>query len=408
MPGQFRHLAAALGAEGGHRVVFLTRRDDRELPGVERLVYATARGAHPHTHHYLQQCEDAILHGQAVARACLGLAATGFVPDLVIAHPGWGESLFVKDVWPSAPLVNYGEFFYRAHGADVNFDPGMPLDIDSVCKLRARNAHLLLALDAADRVLCPTEWQKSLHPAAFHDRIRVIFDGVDTAVVRPDGRASLALPNGRVLTRDDEVVTYVARNLEPYRGFHTLVRALPRICALRPRAQVVIVGGDEAGYGPPPSPGTTWRQALLREVEIDPARVHFLGVVPYGDYLRLLQISSVHVYLTVPFVLSWSAVEAMAAGCLIVGSRTPPVEEVIAPGENGLLVDFFSPEGLADTVVDALRQGRRLDPMRHAARERVLADYSVARCLPRHLALIRDLTGMPAPWRRRPVAEAAA
>jgi len=172
LPGQFRHLAARLARDGKNRVVFLTKRDDRSIRGVERAVYASPRSPHPQTHHYLHQYEDAVLHGQAAARACIALDQSGFVPDLVIAHPGWGESLFIKDIWPQVPVLNYSEFFYRPFGTDVNFDPEQPLDIDTICKLRARNAHLLIALEAADRTLCPTEWQKSVHPTAFQIAFR--------------------------------------------------------------------------------------------------------------------------------------------------------------------------------------------------------------------------------------------
>ncbi len=395
MPGQFRHLAAHLAGDPANQVVFATMRADRTVPGVSRVVYTTARAANPQTHHYLHQFEDAVLHGQAAVRACLALKEQGFVPDLVVAHPGWGEGLFVKDAFPGTPLLNYGEFFYRPFGADVNFDPATPADIDAMCKLRARNAHLLLALEAADRTLCPTEWQKSVHPAVFHDRISVAFDGIDSAAVRPDPAASLRLPGGRVLTGADEVVTYVARTLEPTRGFPTLMRALPRLCALRPQAQIVILGGDTVAYGPPAPDGRSWRQALAQEVSIDPARVHFLDVVPYADYLRLLQISAAHIYLTVPFVLSWSALEAMAAECLVVGSRTAPVEEVIEHGRNGLLVDFFSPNELAETVAAVLADRGAVAAMRRAARETVLERYALDVCLPRQLAIVSGLTGRP-------------
>jgi glycosyltransferase involved in cell wall biosynthesis len=395
IPGQFIHLAAHLAKDSRNRVVFLTKRSDRGLPGVERVVYATARAAHPHTHHYLHQYEDAVLHGQATVRACLELRQQGFIPDLVVAHPGWGESLFLKEVWPKAPLLNYGEFYYRACGADVNFDPEFPSEFDAVCKLRARCAHLLLALEAADHTICPTHWQKSLHPAEFYDRISVIFDGVDTDTVTPDAKACFALPDGRVLTQQDEVVSYVSRNLEPLRGFHTFMRALPRLCSLRPRAEIVIVGSDERGYGVAAPPGKTWRQAMLDEVEVDRTRVHFAGVVDYPAYLNLLRVSSAHVYLTVPFVLSWSMVEAMAAGCLVIASRTPPVEEVIEPGLNGLLVDFFRVDELADTVALALAERRGLAALRRAARETVLQRYSLTATLPQHRALIETLVGGP-------------
>jgi glycosyltransferase involved in cell wall biosynthesis len=413
LPGQFRHLAAHLARDGKNRVVFLTKRQDRSIPGVDRAVYTPPRAPHPRTHHYLHQYEDAVLHGQAAARACIALSQSGFTPDLVVAHPGWGESLFIKDIWPEVLVLNYGEFFYRAFGTDVNFDPERPLDIDTTCKLRARNAHLLVALEAADRTLCPTEWQKSVHPSAFHDRISVVFDGVDTAVVAPDPRARVTLPNGRMLTAEDEVVSYVARNLEPLRGFRTLMRSLPLLCARRPHAQIVIVGNDGPGYGWTAPDGVSWRERMLGEVAIDRDRVHFLGIVPYAEYLSLLQISAAHVYLTAPFVLSWSVVEAMAAGCLVIGSRTAPVEELIEHGRNGLLVNFFSPTELADTVSMALGERRGFAQLCSRARETVLEDYSVATCLPRQLSIIADMTGRRTqqpesclPVTRRPVTRA--
>jgi len=410
MPGQFGHLARRLAQSDGNEVVFLTQRQDRQLDGVQRIVYHPSRAPHPTTHHYLQQCEDAVLHGQAAARACLERRGQGFTPDIVVAHPGWGESLFVKDVWPGAPLLNYGEFYYRVRGADVNFDPEFPSSFDALCRLRARCAHLLLALEAADHTLCPTQWQKSLHPAAFRDRISVIFDGVDTELVSPAPNTRFTLPNGRVLTSQDEVVSFVSRTLEPCRGFHTFMRALPRLCALRPRAQIVIVGGDGPGYGALPSDGKTWRQRLSEEVAIDPARVHFAGVVDYSAYLDLLRLSSAHVYLTIPFVLSWSMVEAMAAGCLVIGSNTAPVQEVIEPGRNGLLVDFFAVDELAETIALALAERDGFAAMRHRARDTVIENYSLQVSLPRQLALIETMTGNPSaagPRRAAMLAEAA-
>src|SRR5581483_2457516 len=203
MPGQFRHLASELARDGRNEVVFLTRREDRQIDGVRRVAYAAERQPSPQTHHYLHQYEDAVLHGQGAARACLRLRGTGFTPDIVVAHPGWGESLFIRDVWPDTPLLNYGEFYYRGVGADVNFDPEFRSSFDDICRLRARSAHLLLALEAADATLSPTYWQKSLHPQAFHDRISVIFDGIDTDLAAPDPAARFTLPYGRVLTADD-------------------------------------------------------------------------------------------------------------------------------------------------------------------------------------------------------------
>lgn len=394
MPGQFKYLAPHLAA-AGHQVVFITRREGIEMPGIEKLLYKPARDPHDNTHPYLRQYENSVLHGQQVVRVAQRLKQQGFLPDLVIAHPGWGESLFMKDLFPTAPLLGYGEFYYGT-GGDVGFNPADQISIDSLCRMRARNAHLLLSLEACDRAYSPTHWQRSRHPTALQSKIDVIFDGIDTALVKPDPAARFQLPGGRELTRGDPVVTYVARNLEPHRGFPEMVRAIPRLLERRPDADVVIVGGDEVSYGSAAPGGGSWREWMAKEVPLDPARVHFVGKLAYTRYLKLLQVSAVHVYLTYPFVLSWSFVEALAAGCAVVASRTPPVEEVIVEHYNGLLFDFFDTTQLAERVVDALDNQQALEPLRRNARETVLDRYALDRCLPRQLELVWQLTGVNA------------
>jgi glycosyltransferase involved in cell wall biosynthesis len=338
--------------------------------------------------------ENGVLHGQQVARQCLRLRQNVFMPDIIVAHPGWGESLFVKDIFPRAALLHYCEFYYHGFGTDIGFDPAFPADFDMICRARALNAHLLLGLEACDRGISPTHWQRRQHPMALRDKIDVIFDGVDARQVRPDADAWFTLPNGAVLSREHEVVTYVARSLEPYRGFPSFMRALPRILASRPRARVVVVGDDNVTYGQPPTEGGSWRAQMLNELgDLDAGRVHFLGSIAYEDYLRLLQVSTVHVYLTVPFVLSWSCVEALAAGCVVVGSRTPPVVEVIEHGRSGILVDFFSPDEIADQVVDVLRCPEEFHSLRLGARESVLDRFDLAKCLPEQIKLVRQMVG---------------
>jgi glycosyltransferase involved in cell wall biosynthesis len=392
MPGQFKHLAPQLAARG-HDVLFVTRNVEASVKNVRRLIYEPARAVAPGTHHYLIQTEAAVLNGQEVARLALKLEAQGERPDVVIAHPGWGESLFLKDVWPGVPLLHYCEFFYRSHGLDVNFDPADRLSFDDTCRLRTRSAHQLLALEACDRGLSPTEWQRQSHPEAYRGKIETIFDGIDTDLVRPDPAARFTLADGRVLTAEDEIVTYVARNLEPYRGFPSFMRALPLILARRPAAQIVIAGGDDVSYGKRAPGNRSWREHMLAEIAADPARVHFTGTLPYARYLDLLRVSSLHLYLTVPFVLSWSMVEAMAAGCLMLGSATPPVLEFLEDGRNGLTVDMLDPAAIAGRAVEALAAGGRLDHLRSAARQTALDRCSLAACLPRQLALVTELGG---------------
>lgn len=393
MPGQYKHLAPALARDLRNRVAFLTKRTDVMLPGVARASYTPPREVKPETHPYLRLQESAVLHGQQVARALVQMKRQGFIPDLVIGHPGWGELLFVKDVLPDTPLVSYAEFFYRGHGADVGFDQEDEHDLDTLCRARTRSSHLLLSLDACTQAISPTNWQKGVHPEAYQDKIEVIFDGIDTKVATPEGEASLTLPNGTIVKRGDELVTYVARNLEPYRGFRSFMRALPEILHRRPNAHVVIVGGDEVSYGSRPKDHTSWREAMLAEVEIDCSRVHFTGRLPYGDYLKLMRASAAHVYLTYPFVLSWSCLEAMACGALVIGADTAPVREVIRHGENGLLTDFFDAAALAEKVVDALESPRAYDRIRAAAGETIRSDYALDQCLPRQLAMLDDVVG---------------
>jgi len=393
MPGQFKHLAPAM-ARAGHEVRFLTQRGDVDLPGVRRATYGKPRSAHASTHHYVRLFENSVLAGQQVVRACMQFQREGWVPDVIVAHPGWGEALFVKDVWPSVPLLNFCEFYYGGEGSDTGFLPEEPADIDSICRVRARNAAHLLSLEACDAGITPTQWQLSRHPAPFRDKIRVIFDGIDCGVVRPNPKASFALPGGRVLTAEDEVVTYVARNLEPYRGYPSFIRALPELLAQRPQAQVVIVGGDEMSYGRSPPEAANWREHMAREVSLDPARVHFTGKLPYAQYLALLQVSALHIYLTVPFVLSWSCLEAMGAGCLILASDTAPVVEAIADGSNGLLCDFHDPEDIAGKAAAALAARGDMAGLRKAARQTVLERYDLSRCLPAQMALVSEVAGM--------------
>jgi glycosyltransferase involved in cell wall biosynthesis len=389
-PGQYRHLARHLAPVAGNEVVFITQPGKPDLPDVRKVEYQPAREATRETHFYVRGLEAAVLNGQAVARTAMGLKQSGFVPDIVCAHPSWGESLYIKDVFPDAPLLAFCEFYYRADGADVGFDPAHPATLDDRCRVRTKNTTHLLTLEAMDRGVSPTAWQRAQYPREFVDRIAVIHDGIDTAVVRPDLQAVLTLPDGRQLSRQDEIVTYVARNLEPYRGFPSFMRAVAELSRRRPRTQFLIVGGDGVSYGARLANGETWRQHLLAEVAVDPARVHFLGNVPYAQFVRLLQISSVHVYLTYPFVLSWSALEAMAAECLLVASDTAPVTEVIEDGRNGLLVDFFSPMAIADRVEEALDGGARWDELRRRARATILERYRLEDCLARHIRLIED------------------
>ncbi len=392
-PGQYLHIARYLGAMEGNEVVFITQRTDADLPGVRKIVYKPAREVTRGIHHYVRETEAGVLNAQNVARVALALKESGFVPDVMLAHNGWGELWYLKDVFPDTPLIGYFEFFYQHHGADVGFEPGPPLIFDVGPRIRTKNIGNLLALNAADYGQCPTRWQKSLYPKEYQSKLHIVHEGIDTVAVAPDATARFTIPGTNVeLTPDDEVVTYVARNLEPYRGFPSFMRSLPAILAARPKARVLVVGGDDVSYGTRPADGKTFRALMLAELgdAIDLQRVHFLGKVPYSSFVKILQVSTAHVYLTYPFVLSWSMLEAMSAGCLIVGSRTQPVEEVITDGENGLLVDIFEPQQIAQRVIGVLTDRQAFAAIRTNARRTIVENYDLRTiCLPAQLRLLK-------------------
>lgn len=395
-PGQFLHLAPAL-AERGHDVVALTDGANKRQSSVRVLRYNhTAQKVDPAQTRLGRNFTAMSDRGVTVARACAQLRdAEGYVPDVIFGHSGWGETLFLKEVWPSAKLIVYAEFYYRGVGADVGFDTEWQrYGFDQVMIAQGRAAHLGQSLLHADAGLAPTQWQASTFPAPLRQMLTVIHDGVNTDQLAPNPNAALTLPEGKVLRAGDEVLTFVNRNLEPYRGYHVFMRALPGLLAARPKAEVVIVGGDEVSYGAAPPGAKGWKDLILNEVKdrIDLRRVHFMGKVPYPVFVNILQISRVHAYLTYPFVLSWSMLEAMAAGCLVIGSRTKPVEEVIRHEVNGLLVDFFDVDGWTNAMADALSNPGRYQKVRDEARRFVRQNYDLqAVCLPKIIAYVEGI-----------------
>lgn len=397
LPGQYRHLLVHYGKQPGFQVVGLgemkrLRENIRQpVKGVRLVGYETPPPNSTTTLPILRTTEAAVQRGQVVLATLLRLKKAGFYPDVVYAHPGWGETLFLKDVFPRARLIHFCEFYYNTTGQDFNFDPEFASRAEDVLRLRARNLHHLMALEQADVGIAPTVWQKTRFPALYHSKIEVVHDGVDTGAIAPDPKAFVQIPKkGLRLTRKDEVITFVSRNLEPYRGFHTFMRALPELLKARPKAHVIIVGGNSVSYGRRLSKGS-YREKYLTEIGngFDPSRVHFVGKVPYSTLLRVFQVSTAHVYLTYPFVLSWSMLEAMATGCIVIGSRTAPVEEVIQSGKNGLLVDFFSAQQIVDTVQRVCEDPTRMQGLRDRARQTIVDSYDLNTvCLPRQRELI--------------------
>ncbi len=396
-PGQFPHLAPEL-AKRGHECLALTDLGNTRAAPIPVVRYkhepAPVDPAATRLGRNYTLMSD---RGVTVARAALQMRnAQSYIPDVILGHSGWGETLFLKEVWPEAKLIVYAEFYYKGRGADVGFDPefGQP-SFDQVMIAQGRAGHLGQALVHADAGVCPTEWQASTYPASIRGMLRVIHDGVDTDVMRPNPAATFTVPDGRVLRAGDEVLTFVNRNLEPYRGYHIFMRALPAILAARPNAQVVIVGGDEVSYGSAPKDAKGWKERFLSEVRdtLDMTRVHFMGKIPYADFVSLMQVSRAHAYLTYPFVLSWSMIEAMAAGCHIVAANTAPVAEAITNAVNGTLVDFFDVAAWSATLTQALADPERYAALRAAARQTALTHYDLRRvCLPRMVEYVESFS----------------
>ncbi|WP_347558115.1 glycosyltransferase [Robbsia sp. KACC 23696] len=391
IPGQFRHLILAISKDPAHEVWALgeARRVAanwrQTIPNLKLFGYVFNEVASTIPNGSLKTTDTNIRRGLAVAKSLSSLAKQGLAPDVIYGHPGWGEMLFVRDVFPNAKIVNFCEFYFNFEGQDCGFDPEFRDPNVTPFDVRAQNMTQTQSMLSADLGIAPTLWQKSRYPAVLQKQIEVVFDGIDCDVVKPNPVASLSLPNGKVLAPTDEVVTFVNRNLEPYRGFHVFMRSLPILLKERPNAQVVIVGDDGVSYGRPLK-GTTYREYYTKQVgdSVDWSRVHFLGRVSYARYLCVLQVSTVHVYLTYPFVLSWSLMESMAAGCAVLASSTAPVLEVIDDGVNGMLVDFFNAEALAAGVVKALENRIDLIPMRTRAFHIARKQYDLnSVCLPR-------------------------
>jgi glycosyltransferase involved in cell wall biosynthesis len=397
IPGQFRHLIDHYSSVAGVSVWALGEAArvkanwKNVAPQLNLYGYTFNEKAASFSALHLKSTETNVRRGLAVAKSLESLKVKGLAPDFVVGHPGWGEMLFVRDVFPKAKIVNYCEFYFNVEGQDFGFDPEFPESPSMVYQVRTQNMTQTQSLLAGDVGISPTEWQRSRYPALFRNVIEVAFDGIDCDVVKPDPSATFSVDAEHALSLRDEVITFVNRNLEPHRGYHVFARALPEILRQRPNAHVVIVGGEGTSYSRPLSAGT-YKDLYWREIEdkVDKRRVHFVGKLSYGRYLSLLQISAAHIYLTYPFVLSWSLMEAMAASCFVIGSKTSPVEEVICSGENGLLVDFFDTNQLVDAICIACADqstGRRI---RNGAREKILGTYDLKKiCIPRQREIIQ-------------------
>jgi glycosyltransferase involved in cell wall biosynthesis len=393
-PAQFGAIGEFLARQGWD-VRFGTKRKLPPQPIIKIFHYEPHREPTKGVHPYAATFERAAINGQAAARACLELKKSGFTPDIMMAHSGWGPGMYLKDVFPDARYIGYFEWYYQPVGPDVAFmkDKPSPKD-DDLLRTRGRNAPILTDLAACDFGLVPTEFQKRQFPAFLGKQLLTLHDGVDTTTYAPKPDAKLVLP-GLDLSGADEIVTYVARGMEPYRGFPEFMAAAHEVMARRPKAHVVVVGEERVAYGAKLPEGDSWKKRMLAKLSFDESRLHFTGLIPRNQYLQLLQASSVHVYLTIPFVLSWSMMEAMSAGCLVVGSDTEPVRELIADGENGRLVDFYDVRRIADAIVEGLETPEKFKPMRAAARRSILARYAASEIYERKLRLFSGAEVFP-------------
>jgi len=392
-PAQFRHMAEYLGRSKNDQVVFATRTPRKEwiIPGVTKAVFTPDGKPCDSTHPFARGFDEAVRNGSAMLKVCVELKKRGFTPDVILGHSGWGQTLFLRDAFPKTPFLGYYEWYYTADSPEMTFD-GKPRFEPQRSQLRVRNTAILHDLASCHAGMTPTAWQRSQFPAEFQPKLIQAHDGIDTRYFTPaeGGRLpikALDLP-GTDLTGAKELVTYCSRGLEPYRGFPTFYESLPAILEARPQCHILIVGEDRVCYSPRLPDNGSYKKLMQDRVAVDESRVHFTGPLPYGKYKQVLQASSVHVYLTWPFVLSWSMLEAMSCGCLLVGSDTEPVREVIRHEQNGLLTDFKSPGKIAGSTIDALARQEEYARLRRNARQTVLDTYCLSKCLPAHLNLL--------------------
>ncbi|MGZ8363785.1 MAG: glycosyltransferase [Caulobacteraceae bacterium] len=395
-PGQFRDITTMM-VKDGYRCVAIGGKPAPGMTGVPIVRWSHAKGTTPNIFPAAIRAEADLIRGRAAADAALHLKGQGFDPKLIIGHPGWGETTAMRQIWPNAKIILFGEFYYHAEGTDIDFDPEFEKpDFDRGYIGYAKNATLAMAYADADAIVCPTKFQASTLPEVFHSRVHIIHEGIDTRKARPNPDAKLTLPNGRVLDRSTPVVTHVNRHLEPLRGLHAYMRALPALMEAVPEAHAVVIGNESAsGYGAKPPDSRTWKQFFWDEIKdrVDPTRVHFFGRTDHDTMISALQISAAHVYYTYPFVLSWSLLEALSCECLVVASDTKPLHEAITSGENGVLLDFFDTKALSGTLIEACRTPEKFSSIRRSARQTAVSRYdNTTHGLPEWKELIRRLT----------------
>lgn len=382
-PGQFAAIAERLARNPHHRVAFINSVQSGSQHGIRIVKAAARRKPAPTTHHYLHAFEADVLHGQAVYEACDRLRRENFVPDVILAHCGWGMPLYLREAFPASRLIGYFEWFYQAHDSDADYLDPTAMTPDKACRIRTLNAPLLMTLNDVDFGLVPTAFQRRQFPQAYQHKLATLHDGVDTEYFAPAEPTSRCI-GPQDFTGIEKLVTYATRGLEPYRGFPQFMQAISGLLERDKAVHVAIAGEDRAFYSRALPNGETYKERALRELPGLPRdRVHFLGMLPRDEYRNLLRLSSLHIYLTVPFVPSWSLVEAMASGCHIVASDTKPVQEIIGASQAAHLIDFRDVLQLEEVMARALLDQSSAAEMRSAARKRAVMGFSAADTLPR-------------------------
>lgn len=386
-PGQYFYLCSYLAQDKNNRVVFLAKENaiKSNLPGVELALYKPPHDIPEDTHHYLHYAAKAVLEGQQTVRALHSLKLKGFIPDVIVGHAGWGSLMYTKDIFPDVPVLSYFEWYYHALNSDSYYWPGEVPEIDTMLSIRTKNMHHLLSMDSCDIGITPTHWQYEQFPTYFQPRLKIQHEGTDTQFCcpPPEGKkpalkleeAKFSLPEGT------EFVSYVSRGFEPVRGFDKFMDAVRILLERRPKCHVVLAGSDRVCYGGKLADGRSFKEVEEEKGGYDKSRVHFVGSLNRRDYKNMLQASSCHVYLTRPFILSWSMLEAMSFGLPLVGSATPPVMEVVEDGVNGLLAEFRSPMHIANRIDEILDDKELAARLGKAARETILEKFELNKCL---------------------------
>jgi len=389
-PGQYRRISSYLADFPEYEMSAATLTTNQQKSPLVQAEYKPHREATKGIHPALISTERAVILGQAAYQALFDWKKKQGSPDIIMSHSGWGANMFLKDLFPDAKLLTYFEWYYHCHGSDGEFFKDEPYGPNDELRLRMKNTPILHDLAAMDWGQCPTQFQHSKLPAAFRDKVSVLHDGVDVDFFSPAEGTKLKVGD-ITLTAEDEVITYVARGMEEYRGFPEFMEAVSILQKERPNLHVIMLGNDRVAYGAKREDGKTYKEWAMETFEFDHSRLHMMGLQPLGFFRDMMRITSAHVYLTAPFVLSWSLMEAMSTGALIIGSDTDPLHEVITHGDNGLLVPFFEVDTLVAQVNKVLNDKPEFRSCGVKARETIVTTYATQDLLPQYRQLIENV-----------------